>query len=361
MAKKQKTEESPNDYFIIDCEAHLFPNYTVEELSYMPDVKAFAYAHVMCKHWWRTDHTTGECPEEPDEWTPEALIEDMDAAGIDMACALRECFMDLSGGASPFSTNGYVKKAMDKYPDRIIGQSNVGPILKRGVGNAIKELEILHKELGFKVTKLYAPEDGPINHPDLWPFYRKCQEMEIPVFIHLGLTVRIGMNKYCLPILLDDICTDFPELKVVAFHHGYPYNEEVDILAWKHPNLYIGLSGILGWLYHAPVKLQHIIGHTMTIVGPDRFVFGTDWPATDPVQSVQAILNLEMPEEMQDGWGYPPITKEVKAKIFGENLAKMIGIDPKKAKIDFSKKKIVKRDMAARRGKFREALGLRES
>jgi hypothetical protein len=34
-----------------------------------------------------------------------------------------------------------------------------------------------------------------------------------------------------------------------------------------------------------------------------------------------------MPEDLQKGYGFAPVTDEVKRKIFGENLAKLLNID----------------------------------
>jgi hypothetical protein len=34
-----------------------------------------------------------------------------------------------------------------------------------------------------------------------------------------------------------------------------------------------------------------------------------------------------MPQELVDGYGYPPVTDEIKRKILGENIARMHGID----------------------------------
>ena len=77
-----------------------------------------------------------------------------------MACMLRESFLNMSYNGVPCSTNYHTIEAMQKYPDRIIGCSNVGPHLIRGVKNSIKELEILHTQYGFKSTKVYSPEDS---------------------------------------------------------------------------------------------------------------------------------------------------------------------------------------------------------
>jgi hypothetical protein len=34
-----------------------------------------------------------------------------------------------------------------------------------------------------------------------------------------------------------------------------------------------------------------------------------------------------MPEDLQKGYGFAPVTDEIKRMIFGENLGKLLGID----------------------------------
>lgn len=323
------------DFFIIDCEAHIMPWEFRRHISYYPLSVYFSKpAESPTGRWWNTNPLTKERREKPSDWTLDGLIKSMDEAGIDMACMIRESFFYMSHYGVPCSTNYHTIEAMQRYPDRIIGCSNVGPHLIRGVKNAIKELEILHKEYGFKCTKIYSPEDsGPFNHPDMFPFYEKCLELKIPVFIHTGFAVG-GHSEYCQPILLDKICLEFPELKIVAFHFGWPEHEVLNSLAWKHKNLYVGMSGMLGPLYYAPMRLAHMVGLVMNILGgSEKLIFGTDWPASPADVSVRAILELEMPKELQEGWGFPPITEQDKANMLGLNLAKILNINvPEKYK-----------------------------
>jgi predicted TIM-barrel fold metal-dependent hydrolase len=317
------------DYFIVDCEAHVMPWEFRKHISYYPGSQYFSKpAESPTGMWWNTNPITKERREKPADWTLEGLIEAMDQAGIDVACMLRESFLALSYNGVPCATNYHTIEAMEKYPDRIIGCSNVGPHLNRGVQNAIKELEILHKEYGFKCTKIYSPEDGgPFNHPDMFPFYEKCVELGVPVFFHTGFAVG-GHMEYCHPILLDNICLTFPELKVVAYHFGWPQSDTLNAIAWKHRNVSISMSGMLGPWYYAPMKLAHAVGSVMNVLGTsERLIFGTDWPASPADLSVQAVLNLEIPEELQQGWGYPPITDEDRANMFGLNLAKMLEVE----------------------------------
>jgi hypothetical protein len=259
------------------------------------------------------------------------LVKYMDRFGVDVGFALRESMMDVSGFATCMSTNAFILQEIAPYPERLYLECNVGPILRRGVKNAIWELEFLVKEHGARLCKVYAPEDGPLNDRQLWPFYEKASELDIPLTIHMGASYVVPQpNKYTLPILLDDVCLDFPELKVIAYHMGWPYHEELIGLAGKHKNLYLSISGIVGWFARSPYRGYHMIGEALEWAGPDKIVMGLDLPFDDMGRAVDYVRNLEIPEELQSQWGYPAITDEIRAKILGLTLAKLAKIQPTK-------------------------------
>ena len=139
------------------------------------------------------------------------------------------------------------KAVVDRHPDRFIYQPNLSPIKHRGLKNSIWELEYWVREKGARIFKFYPPEDTYINDPDLWPFYQKAEELGIVLDIHTGMSwVPPGKSKYSLPIQLDDVARDFPELKLVAFHMGYPHCDELNMVAMGHPNVYPCLSLLAG-------------------------------------------------------------------------------------------------------------------
>jgi hypothetical protein len=49
--------------------------------------------------------------------------------------------------------------------------------------------------------------------------------------------------------------------------------------------------------------------------------------------SVEGIRDFDIPEDMQRDHGYPALTDEIKAKIFGGNLAGLLGIDTTKRRV----------------------------
>ncbi len=111
---------------------------------------------------------------------------------------------------------------------------------------------------------------------------------------------------------------------------GWPNTEELIGLAGKHQNLYLSLSGIIGWLARAPYRGYHMIGTALQWVPADRIVMGLDLPFDDMKKAVDYIRNLQIPEELREQWGYCEITDEMRAKILGLNLAGLAKIDPTK-------------------------------
>lgn len=315
-----------NDHFVALSECHFMNPESMHEMSYYPGFQ----------RWWQSidgvmrawgggrDLQGGAAMPEP---RAHALMKYMDEFGVDVCFALRESMMDTAGYATCMSTNGFIMKEIEPYPERMYLECNVGPILRRGVKNAIWELEYLVKERGAKLCKVYAPEDGPLNDPQLWPFYEKACELDVALTVHTGMSyVCPQPTKYTLPLLLDDVCLDFPDLKIIAYHMGWPYQEELMGLAGKHKNLYLSLSGIIGWFVHSPYRGYHMIGTALQWVPDDKIVMGLDLAFDDMGKAVDYIRNLQMPDELQEKWGYAPITDETRAKILGLNLARLAKI-----------------------------------
>ncbi len=322
-------------FFKIDPECHIIGD--MEAIDHFPGVQM----------WWKSvdgimrPTMQGAPPKyldmlEPWEISkstdPENILRAMDKYGVDVACLLPESMMDTTGFSSRWCTNGDAWKAVQTHPDRFILEPNLSPIKYRGVDNAIWEMEYW-VEKGAKIFKYYPPEDTYINDPELWPFYKRAEELGIILDIHTGFCwVPPGKSKYCLPIQLDDVARDFPNLTLVAFHMGYPYCDDLNMVAMGHPNVYLCLSLLVPWALTAPYKFGKILGEAMRFVGPDRIIWGTDsagFGAQIGAASV-GLAEFQIPEELQWQYGYLPLADEDKRKIFGGNLGRLLSIDTTK-------------------------------
>lgn len=323
----------PTDpFFKIDPECHLVGD--MEPINHFPGVQL----------WWKAvdgimrptmQGAPAKYMDLLESWEmtkstdPENILRAMDKYGVDVACLLPESMMDTTGYSSRWCTNGDTWKAVQTHPDRFLIEPNLSPIKHRGIANAIWEMEYW-VDRGAKIFKYYPPEDTYINDPDLWTFYKRAEELSIILDIHTGFCwVPPGKSKYCLPIQLDDVARDFPDLTLVAFHMGYPYCDDLNMIAMGHPNVYLCLSLLVPWALTAPFKFGKILGEALRFVGPDRILWGTD-SAGFGAQIGAAVLGLagyQIPEELQWQYGYLPLADEDKRKIFGGNLGKLLGID----------------------------------
>jgi hypothetical protein len=321
-----------DDFFKVDIEMHIVGDMT--PIEYFPGVQA----------WWRgiagvtRQFLLGLKPEDmptAEEITKraeaEAVIEWMDMYGVDVACIIPESMMDTTGNAARWVTNGAAAAVCERWPDRLVLTPNVGPVRLRGMKNVLWELEYLVKERNARMVKVYPPEDLPLNDPEMYPLYEKAGELDIPVAVHLGWCwVPPGVSYNCLPVLLDQVASDFPEVNFVAFHAGYPYFLDLALSAAVHPNIYFGLNLLVTWAANAPRRFGEIIGEALRWVGSERIVWGTDCAGfgAQVRGAVQGLREFQIPEDMQEGYGYPAITEQDRANIFGLNMAKLLKIEP---------------------------------
>lgn len=317
-----------NDYFVALTECHFMNPEAMEEMSYYPGYERWwkSISGVMRAWGGERDLAGGDAMPEP---RAHALIEYMDKFDVDVCFALRESMMDVSGYATCMSTNAFMMNEIAPYEGRMYLEANCGPVVRRGVEHAIWELEYLYKERDAKLCKVYAPEDVPLNDKRMWPFYEKACELGVPLTIHTGMSyVCPQPTSHTVPVLLDDVMLDFPDLQIIAYHMGWPYTEELIGLAGKHENLYLSLSGIIGWFAHSPYRGYHTIGTALQWVPSTKIVMGLDLAFDDMGKAVDYIRNYKMPDELKEKWGFKDLTHEDKANILGLNLARLTGIDP---------------------------------
>src|SRR5262249_18069581 len=99
----------------------------------------------------------------------------------------------------------------------------------------------------------------------------------------------------------------------------------------------------------------HALGKLLVELGPDNVLWGTDslWYGT-PQPQIEAFRAFEIPKELQEKHGYPALTRELKAKIFGLSAARVTGDDPTVARRGSRED-----DIAKKKAELESAPGLR--
>jgi uncharacterized protein len=233
-------------------------------------------------------------------------------------------------GFSP-AENNYALKAA--YPDRVLFCGGVDPIT-HGQYGAVKEARRQIREWGAVTFKFYQAHKGGVhwNLDDplvAYPLWEAILEEGVNhVQFHKGLAFNNQHLRDLAPWDLEKAAEDFPEMNFVVHHLGEPFIDETINIASRYENIHLALTAWINQYPVAPRAALHAIGKCLLHVGHERLFWGSEafvWP------KVQAYIDLfhdmQMPEDLQDGYGYPELTPEIKRAIFGENYARLLGID----------------------------------
>lgn len=239
----------------------------------------------------------------PKQSTLEDFVGEFTQAGIDkVVCTGR----DIETTSAWKVTNDYVAEMVAKYPDRIIGLAGIDP--NKGDG-AVREVERAISELGLKGVSMDPFGAGLYaNDPKMYPIYQKCSDLGVPVFLTIGpLPVSGTKISYGNPLPVDDVAVDFPKLKILCSHGGWPFSREMVAIAWRNDNVYFETS-----VYHFLPGAELVVEAANTIIG-DKLVFASAHPFAPFKESLERFKKL-------------PFKEEVLPKVLYQNAAQLLGI-----------------------------------
>jgi len=242
---------------------------------------------------------------------PEAFIAMLDEAGYDKAVVF-SIDQESATGVSPLAPE-VLARAVASHPERILAFQGVDP----HKDDAAATLERGARELGLGGALLVPflhrlPADAPAYRP----IYRKCVELDVPVWIHASVNwAPAHPMELGRPLALDRLCGEMPDLKVIAGHGGWPWVPEMVAAAWRHPNLYIDPSGHRWKYLAAPRSGWEMLLHFGNSTIQDKVLFGTDWP----------LLPMSMGEILEEARSLP-LKPAVLEKWLGGNAARLMGL-----------------------------------
>ncbi|MBM3514979.1 MAG: amidohydrolase [Alphaproteobacteria bacterium] len=189
-------------------------------------------------------------------------------------------------------------------------------------------------------------------------FYDNMRKTGVKVLaVHKGLPFpNMGRKnlKYKLPSDVGAAAKANPDITFLIYHSGYdPVTPEgayeqgsgtgVDTLIdsltaagitpANNTNVYAELGSTWRFLMRNPDESAHVLGKLLKYVGVDRVLWGTDsiWYGS-PQDQIQALRTFQISDEFQEKFGYPRLTDDIRAKIFGLNAAPVYGITPAEIK-----------------------------
>jgi len=154
-----------------------------------------------------------------------------------------------------------------------------------------------------------------VNDRQFYPLFEVINELKVPVMIDVGTTgMGAGMPggmgariRHAHPSAIDDLAADFPDLKIIMAHPGWPWVDETTAVALHKGNVYWEMSG---WApKYLPAQLKVDIRSRLQ----DKVMFGSDYPS------------IPYPRLFKE-WGELGYTDSFLEKFFHQNAERILGL-----------------------------------
>lgn len=177
-----------------------------------------------------------------------------------------------------------VAAAVARHPARFVGYFVLNPL----AGDAPERAWTAFTTHGLRTACLfpalhrYALDDERVRR-----VFEVAEAHMGAVFVHCGFfsieaRTRLGLRsavdlRFGDPLALAAIASRFPAVPVIVPHFGGGFFREALMAAEACPSLYFDTSSSNGWIKYEPgLSLTDVFKRALSIVGPERLLFGTD-------------------------------------------------------------------------------------
>ena len=211
--------------------------------------------------------------------------------------------------------NDYVAEMLQKYPNQFIGFTGFNPHKGK---SSLNEVERGLTKLGLKAV-VFRPYMHRLFADDrkYYPLYALCEGVGVPIWIHTSVnwipnqSIYFGHPQHLEPVLID-----FPDLKIIAGHGGWPWIPDIITMLWKYENLFVDTSAHRPKYVATPNTGWDMFLHFANSTIQDKILFGSDWVSMGmPISDVLSEVN---------GW---PLKPKVKEKLLWRNACRVFNLN----------------------------------
>lgn len=227
--------------------------------------------------------------------TVSMLLEQMDAAGVDMALV-----HSVAIAPNRVQTiNDYIAGQVAAHPDRFVGYATLHPDMDDPAAEIART-----QALGLRGVKMHHDMQRiAMDDPRMDKIYAACEGV-CPLLVHAG-DYRFHYDNPCQ---IADVSRRYPELTLIAAHlGGYSEWENAAACLVDCPNVLVDTSSSFFKLGYEGMRAQ------IDLFGYDRVMFGTDYPMWNPREELAVLHALDLPQDALE-------------KILYRNAARLLGL-----------------------------------
>ncbi len=213
--------------------------------------------------------------------------------------------------------NQFVADYVRQYSSKMVGFAGIDPNER----DWLEQLRVAQEELQLKgVTISPAMQDYHPSATHAMRLYEACVRRGMPVLFEQNYRSPAAKMEYGRPLLLDEVAREFPDLRIIIGHMGYPWIEETLVLLSKHPNVYADIAGLhrRQWLTYNALLSAFEYGVI------DKLLFGSDFPHRAPTECIEALYSMN---QMAHGTNLKAIPREQLRGIVERDALKLLGIE----------------------------------
>lgn len=220
-----------------------------------------------------------------------------------------------------------------RWPQRSVVYLGIDPTL--GLQRCLDDLEEQKSVLPDAVgVKFYPDQIEPyrtfrMDDPELmYPLYERVLDLGLRVVaVHKALP---NGPVPLAPYRVDDVegaAMTFPRLNFEIVHAGMAFVPETAYALARFPNVYANLEITTMLLNKAPRLFSEAVAEFLFWGGAGRLLYSDGALFAHPRLALETFAAWQLPEDLRDRYGLPPLTAADRAGILGGNLARMLGLD----------------------------------
>ena len=130
------------------------------------------------------------------------------------------------------------ERALEQHPDRFKASLEIDP---NQIGRAVARIRRAQAEHDIKAVTTFPAgcnPQVPISDRRYYPIYQLCVDLDLPIVVNAGIAGP-RVPSACQDVMhFDQVCYDFPDLRVVMRHGAEPWQELAVKLMLKWPGLH---------------------------------------------------------------------------------------------------------------------------
>ncbi|MGD0392849.1 MAG: amidohydrolase family protein [Acidimicrobiales bacterium] len=182
----------------------------------------------------------------------------MDRNGVSMG------FVSVNGSEGP--------RALRQHPDRFRGTLEVDP---NDIGGTVRAIRRAASDFGIVAVTTFPAgcnPQVPVSDRRYYPVFQTCVDLDLPIVMNAGIAGP-RLPSACQDVMhFDQVCFDFPDLRIVMRHGAEPWQDLAVKLMLKWPGLYYMTSAF------APKYYPSVIIEYANTRGTDKVMYAGYYP-----------------------------------------------------------------------------------